>query len=213
MTVLDRRAEPRTDRPDPHLTWWHEVLLALSFYLVYSIIRNIFGAGPESKDIAFRHARGVIKVEEWVGAWFEPQLQRWYLGLPGHGFIKGWNIFYGTAGRRRGTAGRRRSRGGPGGATRTWTAARPHGSRQQTRPTREQRASTHEVEAAQLANELITLVLQSTSPYLICFDLEFSGRWHKPTLESHSSHGWIRLSRVHICRAYTPSLLRHPTPA
>ena len=97
MTVLDRRAEPRTDRPEPRLTWWHEVLLALSFYFVYSIIRNIFGAGPESKDIAFRHARGVIKVEEWVGAWFEPQLQRWYLGLPGHGFIKGWNIFYGTA--------------------------------------------------------------------------------------------------------------------
>ena len=97
MTVLDRRAEPGTDRPDPRLTWWHEILLALSFYLVYSMVRNRFGAGPESKDIAFRHARGVIKVEEWVGAWFEPQLQRWYLGLPGHGFIKGWNIFYGTA--------------------------------------------------------------------------------------------------------------------
>lgn len=79
------------------LRWWREVLIAVGFYLVYSAVRNTFGAGSSSKSIAFRHARGVIKVEEALGLWFEPDLQQWYLRLPGNGFIRGWNIFYGTA--------------------------------------------------------------------------------------------------------------------
>jgi len=79
------------------LRWWRELLIALVFYLVYSMVRNRFGAGPESRSIAFRHARGVIKVEEWLGLWFEPRLQSWYLALPANGLIRGWNIFYGTA--------------------------------------------------------------------------------------------------------------------
>lgn len=81
----------------PALQWWREVLIAAAFYFVYSRVRNTFGAGPESRSIAFRHARGVIKVEETLGLWFEPRLQQWYLDLPGHGFIRWWNIFYGTA--------------------------------------------------------------------------------------------------------------------
>ena len=82
---------------NPALRWWREIIIALTFYVLYSMVRNKFGAGPESRDIAFRHARGVIKVEGILGLWFEPRLQRWYLGLPGNGFIRGWNIFYGTA--------------------------------------------------------------------------------------------------------------------
>lgn len=81
----------------PRLRWWREVLIALGLYFVYSVVRNNFGAGPESRDIAFRHARGVIKVEEALGLWFEPRLQRWYLSLPDHGWVRLWNIFYGTA--------------------------------------------------------------------------------------------------------------------
>jgi len=83
--------------PAPKLQWWREVAIALVFYLAYSMVRNTFGAGPESKDIAFRHARGVIKVEKALGLWFEPRLQHWYLSLPGNGFVRGWNVFYGTA--------------------------------------------------------------------------------------------------------------------
>lgn len=78
-------------------TWWHEILLAGVFYFVYSQVRNSFGAGPDSRFIAFDHARDVIKIEEFFGLWVEPHLQSWYLGLPAHGFIKFWNIFYGTA--------------------------------------------------------------------------------------------------------------------
>lgn len=79
------------------LKWWHELLLAGAFYFVYSQVRNLFGAGPESHHIAFGHAKDVIRIESALGLWFEPHLQRWYLSLPSHGFIKFWNIFYGTA--------------------------------------------------------------------------------------------------------------------
>jgi hypothetical protein len=88
---------PTERRPEPVLRWWRELLIVLVFYGLYSLVRSTFGAGAESRTIAFRHARGVIRVEEALGLWFEPALQRWYLDLPGHGFIRGWNIFYGTA--------------------------------------------------------------------------------------------------------------------
>ncbi|MCB0971709.1 MAG: phosphatase PAP2 family protein [Acidimicrobiales bacterium] len=102
MTAVGSTGSPeRARRVDPGasegLHWWREVLLAAVFYAVYSQVRNLFGAGPESRTIAFRHARGVIEVEEWVGLWFEPRLQQWYLALPHDGLIRFWNIFYGTA--------------------------------------------------------------------------------------------------------------------
>ena len=95
-------ATPPPDPPSrgnavPAPVWWHELLLAGSFYFIYSQVRNIFGAGPESRRIAFEHARSIINLEESLGLWFEPQLQSWYLGLPSEGFIRFWNIFYGTA--------------------------------------------------------------------------------------------------------------------
>jgi hypothetical protein len=79
------------------LKWWHEVLLAGAFYFVYSQVRNFFGAGAESRQIAFGHAKDVIRLEEALHLWFEPGLQSWYLDLPRDGFIKFWNIYYGTA--------------------------------------------------------------------------------------------------------------------
>ena len=93
MTASSPAAEAE---PRPKLRWWAEFLIAGVFYLVYSVVRTKYGAGPESREIAFRHARGVIKVERYFGAWFEPRLQHWYLGLPGHGWVRGWNIYYGT---------------------------------------------------------------------------------------------------------------------
>ena len=91
QTTATPAAEPR-----PKLRWWVEFLIAGVFYAVYSVVRTKYGAGPESRTIAFRHARGVIKVEELFGLWFEPRLQHWYLGLPGHGWVRLWNIYYGT---------------------------------------------------------------------------------------------------------------------
>lgn len=79
------------------LKWWHEVLIGGAFYLVYSQIRNLFGAGPESRSIAFGHAKDVIDIERALHLWIEPHIQRWYLDLPGNGLIKIWNVYYGTA--------------------------------------------------------------------------------------------------------------------
>jgi hypothetical protein len=81
----------------PPLRWWRELAIAGAFYLIYSAVRNVFGAGPESRLIAFRHARSVIRVQDALGLWFEPELQAWYLSLPADGLIRVWNVFYGTA--------------------------------------------------------------------------------------------------------------------
>lgn len=98
MTTTTAQTDDQTGvATRPALRWWREIVIALGFYLAYSQVRNTFGAGPESRAIAFRHARGVIKVERALGLWFEPRLQDWYLSLPGNGLIRGWNIFYGTA--------------------------------------------------------------------------------------------------------------------
>jgi hypothetical protein len=95
-TTLDSAGPDDAPAP-PRLHWWREVAIAGGLYLVYSIVRSVFGAGPESRLIAFRHARSVIRVQDTLGLWFEPALQDWYLSLPANGFIRGWNIFYGTA--------------------------------------------------------------------------------------------------------------------
>lgn len=80
------------------LRWWREAGYVVAFYLVYSWIRNQFGsAGEDSARIAFEHARDVIDVQDAIGLWFEPELQRWYLDLPAMGGIRLWNIYYGTA--------------------------------------------------------------------------------------------------------------------
>ena len=98
MSTTPASPRPRVGtRALPAPTWWHELLLAGGFYFIYSQIRNTFGAGPESRRIAFEHAKEVINLEETLGLWFEPQLQSWYLALPSEGFIRFWNIFYGTA--------------------------------------------------------------------------------------------------------------------
>lgn len=95
--TLDTTDTSGSEPTEPKLHWWREILIAYVFYQVYTFIRNTFGAGAESRWIAFRHARGVIKVEKFFGLWVEPRIQQWYLGLPFNGFIRVWNMFYGTA--------------------------------------------------------------------------------------------------------------------
>jgi hypothetical protein len=93
---------PASDAPTTasgrRLRWWRELLYVAAFYLVYSYIRNQFGsAGNDVAGVAFAHARDIIDLQDAVGLWFEPELQRWYLDLPGMGGIRLWNIYYGTA--------------------------------------------------------------------------------------------------------------------
>ena len=76
-------------------------MYVLAVYLVYSTVRNKFGsAGGEpghANGIAFGHALDIIRIEDALGLYIERSTQVWYLGLPGHGFIQVWNVFYGTA--------------------------------------------------------------------------------------------------------------------
>ncbi|HPV08997.1 MAG TPA: phosphatase PAP2 family protein, partial [Aggregatilineales bacterium] len=99
-TFIEREVELRDVAREGALirrAQWGEVLLAGVFYFVYSQVRNFFGAGAESRVIAFGHAKDVIQIERALGLWIEPHVQSWYLGLPGNGFIKVWNVYYGTA--------------------------------------------------------------------------------------------------------------------
>ena len=77
------------------LRWWKEVAFGVAVYAVYSAVRNSFGSAGGGPGPAFEHARAVIDVEKALHLYFEPHLQRWYLDLPGHGLIRGWNIYYG----------------------------------------------------------------------------------------------------------------------
>jgi hypothetical protein len=83
------------------LRWWKELLYVIVFYVLYSAVRNTFGSaggvGPEAMNVALDHARDIIRVQDAIGLWFEPELQRWYLDLPARGGIRLWNIYYGTA--------------------------------------------------------------------------------------------------------------------
>jgi hypothetical protein len=80
---------------------WKEVLVVVGIYLVYSTVRNRFGSagGPagHANGIAYGHALDVINFERTIGLYVERTVQDWYLGLPAHGFIQVWNVFYGTA--------------------------------------------------------------------------------------------------------------------
>lgn len=116
MTTESAAAEPapasqtRSDRPDEatarrRLKWWRELLVVFVMYEVYTFVRNTFGSSgnsinaivsPDAVAIALGHAHDVIDIEKRLGLFFEPHLQEWYLGLPGHGLIRFWNIYYGS---------------------------------------------------------------------------------------------------------------------
>lgn len=95
MTDLSDRV--RSAPKDPSLRWWKEVLFAVAVYAVYSIVRNLFGSAGGDPHPAFGHAKDIIEIERALHLYIEPHLQRWYLHLPGHGLIRGWNVYYGIA--------------------------------------------------------------------------------------------------------------------
>ena len=95
MPVARHRPRRAHARPRAHrLRWWREVLYIVAFYAVYSFIRNK-GVATDSVALARRHAVAVIDLERRLGSFREQQIQDWFLRWPG--FIKFWNVFYGTA--------------------------------------------------------------------------------------------------------------------
>ena len=95
MTDVLADAEPQDDRVG--LRWWKEVVLAAVVYAVYSIVRNQFGSAGGDPRPAFGHAKDIIAIEDALHLYVEPSVQQWYLGLPAHGVIRLWNVYYGIA--------------------------------------------------------------------------------------------------------------------
>ena len=76
------------------LYWWREVLYVLAFYGVYSYIRNQFGSASVSDEVAFRNARHIIRIEEFLHLFHEQAIQSAVLGW--HWFMVFWNVYYGS---------------------------------------------------------------------------------------------------------------------
>jgi hypothetical protein len=101
MTTIDDDVtvdDGATDSPDLGLRWWREVVYIAVIYFLYSTVRNMFGSGdggPATVEPAFNHAKAIIQLQRNMGLYFEQDLQSWYLGLPAHGLIRLWNVYYG----------------------------------------------------------------------------------------------------------------------
>jgi len=97
--VDDLGAHGRTARPARQLAWWKELGIIVSFYALYTLVRNVFGSAglqPGQEPIeAFDNARKIIDLERSVGLFVEPHVQSLFVGL--RGFIWVMNVFYGSA--------------------------------------------------------------------------------------------------------------------
>jgi len=87
-------AAPDAPAAPRRLYWWREVLYVLAFYGVYSYIRNQFGSASVSDDVAFRNARHIIRMEEFLHIFHEQAIQSAVLGW--HWFLVFWNVYYGS---------------------------------------------------------------------------------------------------------------------
>ena len=92
--VAPSRFPRRAAGPGSGLHWWVEVLLVLSFYAVYSTVRNLFGSESVSVAEALANAERIIDLERSVGLYRELGLQQAFVDH--RWFIQFWNLFYGT---------------------------------------------------------------------------------------------------------------------
>ena len=94
--MLDVRTGSRVQH---RLLWWKEVLIIVSFYAVYTAVRNRFGSARldalGAPVHAFHNALSVIRVERAIGLFHEAAIQRRF--LPHTTFMRFWNVYYGTA--------------------------------------------------------------------------------------------------------------------
>ncbi len=96
LNTPDARQARRSEstRAGTGLHWWVEILLVLTFYVIYSAVRNRFGSGSVGVSEALANAERVIDLERALGLYLEPGLQAAFLGQ--RWFIQFWNLFYGT---------------------------------------------------------------------------------------------------------------------
>tara|TARA_B110000438_G_scaffold68357_1_gene68706 strand:+ start:709 stop:1572 length:864 start_codon:yes stop_codon:yes gene_type:complete len=84
----------RAAGPGSGLRWWVEILLILSYYVVYSTIRNLFGSESVQVVDALANAERIIELERSIGLYRELGIQQAFIDH--RWFIQFWNLFYGT---------------------------------------------------------------------------------------------------------------------
>jgi hypothetical protein len=77
------------------LRWYREVLTVAVFYAAYSAIRNVFGSNAVAPDVALANAERVIRLQQALRLYVEPDVQRVVLDWSTT-FIRFWNLYYGT---------------------------------------------------------------------------------------------------------------------
>jgi hypothetical protein len=83
-----------TTRPVQRSHWWREVLIIASFYLLYTLVRDLRGDRPVSVFQAMTNAHRIIHVERWFGLFHEANIQQWFLHY--RGLVRLCDDFYGT---------------------------------------------------------------------------------------------------------------------
>ncbi len=71
--------------------WWLEIVAVLTYYLVYSAVRNADAQHPER---AFHHARQLIRLQQTLGLNHEQAINHWAVQI--EPLIIGANYFYGS---------------------------------------------------------------------------------------------------------------------
>ncbi len=99
MGVAADLADPPHDTSSPShagskLRWYYEIALVVGFYVIYSMVRNLFGSAAVDPEVAYDNAIRVIDIEKAVGLFLEERIQGWF--ADNELFFQFWNIFYGT---------------------------------------------------------------------------------------------------------------------
>jgi hypothetical protein len=76
------------------LRWWKELLLIGGFYLVYTLVRDLFGSASVGAVHAWHNAERVIRVERDLGLFHEQQIQQWFLHWPW--MVRTFDVYYGS---------------------------------------------------------------------------------------------------------------------
>lgn len=91
-----RTRPPEGNQEEFRLKWWGEPIIILSFYGIYTMVRNQFGSelGSAAKQAATENAHSVIALEKAMHLFVEEGIQKVFINWDW--FIRFWNIFYGT---------------------------------------------------------------------------------------------------------------------
>src|ERR1700744_5206718 len=81
-------------RPVQRSTWWREVLLLATFYVLYTLVRDVRGDRPVSVFQATTNAHRLIRVERALGLFHEASIQHWFLHY--RELIRLCDDYYGT---------------------------------------------------------------------------------------------------------------------